>query len=271
MRKAFTLVELLVVIAIMGILTTIAIGQFQTAKRKANDVARKGDLNAVSKALQMYYADYKKFPTASSDGRIVIGSGTNTKTVNWGDEFVDEGYIYMKKMPKENVKGFPQYCYKSSADGKSYALFAKLENKEDKQCQLDTNKSMTYDCGGIDDNYCFVYLSPNIAVDVNGNLSSTGGVVIPTSGVVLTSTPVPTAPPTATRIPTAPPTATRIPTAPPIVSPEPTTPPSCLPAGSSCSVRGTPCCDGFCLRGFCQGAIPTGDPCYDPVSGQWQC
>ena len=129
-------------------------------------MARKGDLDAVSKALQLYYADYKRFPEATSDGRMVIGTGT---TVEWGDEFVDEGYIYMKKMPQENVVSSPQYCYKSSADGKNYALFAKLENKEDKQCKLDENKKMTYDCGGITDNYCFVYLSPNVEVDSDGN------------------------------------------------------------------------------------------------------
>ena len=43
MRKTvsgFTLVELLVVIAIMSILTIISVSQFQTAKKKANDVAR---------------------------------------------------------------------------------------------------------------------------------------------------------------------------------------------------------------------------------------
>ena len=101
-KRAFTFVELLVVIAIMGILTVIAVSQFQGAKKKANDVSRKGDLNGVSKALTMYFADYGKFPEASSNGNIML----NGEDVKWGEGFIDNGYVYSKILPKENKNDF---------------------------------------------------------------------------------------------------------------------------------------------------------------------
>lgn len=169
MKKAFTLVELLVVIAIMGILTMITVSQFQTAKRKANDVARKGDLNSVAKALQMYFADYGEMPGMSSSegGKIVVG-GT---TLDWGDEFVDAaGYVYMKILPRENNSALPDYCYKTDSAKKKYALFAMLENGVDSQCDRNNDgmADQTYRCGGK--LYCFAYYSPNTSLNnTNGD------------------------------------------------------------------------------------------------------
>jgi len=163
MKKAFTLVELLVVIAIIGVLTTITVAQFQTAKKKANDVARKGDLNSVAKSLQMYYADYGVMPEASSDGKIMI----NSSAIDWGDEFVDVGgYVYMKQLPVENKSGAPPYCYKTDTNRKAYALFALLENTTDSQCVT----GLTYSCGGRSAVYCFAYISPNISLNSNGDI-----------------------------------------------------------------------------------------------------
>lgn len=168
MKKAFTLIEMLIVMAIMGILTAITVGQFQTAKKKANDTARKGDLNSVAKALQMYFTDYGRLPDANATGQIVM----NGVAIPWGGEFKDSaGYIYMKQLPVENKVGVPQYCYKTNASNKAYALFANLENGMDSQCDRDKNGTpdVTYDCGGNTNAYCFAYYSPNISLDNDGN------------------------------------------------------------------------------------------------------
>lgn len=159
-KGGFTLVELLIVIAIMGILTTITVSQFITAKKKANDVSRKSDLNGVSKALQMYFTDYGVMPEATVEGKIKVKS----VTVNWGDEFVDGGYVYMKVVPKENSVSLPAYCYKTDLEKKKYALFAQLENTSDKECVGN------YACGNAGKTYCFAYVSPNTSLDANGNL-----------------------------------------------------------------------------------------------------
>lgn len=159
MKSGFTLVELLIVIAIMGILSSITVAQFITAKRKANDVARKSDLNGVSKALQMYFVDYGVMPEASVDGRIVM----KNSPIDWGGEFVDGTYVYMKVLPRENNSKLPNYCYKTDADKKKFALFAQLENTVDKEC--DGN---SYICSG--NTYCFAYVSPNTSLSVGGSL-----------------------------------------------------------------------------------------------------
>jgi len=161
-RQGFTLVELLIVIAIMGILTSITVSQFVTAKKKANDVSRKSDLNSISKALQMYFADYGVMPSASVDGKIVI----NNVSLNWGGEFVDGSYVYMKVLPAEKNTAISPYCYKTDAEKKKYAIFAQLENTGDKECGTPVNNA--YQCGT--QTYCFAYVSPNTSLNANGDL-----------------------------------------------------------------------------------------------------
>jgi type II secretion system protein G len=170
MKKGFTLIELLVVISIISILTIITVSQFQTAKKKANDVARKGDLSALSKALLMYYADYGKFPPSDS-GMIRVTDNVPpavAKDIEWGGEFSDNAvppYVYMKVMPKEKNVNFP-FCYVADPTGQKFGLFAMLESTTDSQCIMNGANGMYNHCGK---HYCFAYVSPNAVVtDLNG-------------------------------------------------------------------------------------------------------
>jgi len=147
MRKGFTLVELLVVMAIMSILTIITVSQFGSAQKRSRDVARKADLNSLSKALLSYYADYGYLPEVAD--------------ISWGGEFRDHtGYVYMKLVPSENSQdnGVSQYCYVISAMADKFALFSELENEEDEEYNK-YNSDNPYSCGGSD--YNFVIFSPN--------------------------------------------------------------------------------------------------------------
>jgi prepilin-type N-terminal cleavage/methylation domain-containing protein len=150
-KSGFTLIELLVVIAIISILTIITVGQFQTARKRANDVARKGDLNSLSKSLQMYFADFGVFPDVDA--------------ITWGGTFEDSTvsppYVYMQKLPRESILSIP-YCYKISADGKKYGLFAQLESTTDIQC------ANSYVCNG--NTYCYGIASPNTSLTPTGDL-----------------------------------------------------------------------------------------------------
>lgn len=173
MKRGFTLVELLVVVAIISILTIITVAQFQTAQKKANDADRKGDLSALAKALEMYYTDYGKFPTASAGGIIQVtdnGKAVGVNNAVWGGTFTDNGsppYIYMKVMPMEKNKSLPLYCYVTDATGTEFGLFAMMENTTDSQCIMNGGVGAYVHCGG--QKYCFSYVSPNAAVsDLNG-------------------------------------------------------------------------------------------------------
>jgi type II secretion system protein G len=173
MKKGFTLIELLVVIAIISILTVITVAQFDTAKKKANDVARKGDLSALAKALEMYYTDYGKFPLATNTGLVSVvdnGHAASPKVIPWGGEFSDNSstpYVYMKVMPIENILSI-QYCYVTDAGQSKFALFAMLQNTGDSECSTNGVVNVYHHCGH---DYCYAYVSPNVtAVSFGGTM-----------------------------------------------------------------------------------------------------
>jgi type II secretion system protein G len=85
-KKGFTLIELLVVIAIIGLLATLSVVAYNTARAKARDTKRIADIKQVQTALALYYTDNNGYP-ATED--IVTGSAIATNSVT-----------YMSKMPK---------------------------------------------------------------------------------------------------------------------------------------------------------------------------
>lgn len=155
--------ELLVVIAIISILTIVTVSQFTTARKRARDAQRKGDLNNFAKALQMYYTDYGKFP----DPDMING------WLSSGGEFVDGEYTYMKVVPKEpTMDAFP-YCYKvdDEANPTKYGLFAQLEVASDLDCKMSSDQG-AYSCdpGSGEVKYCYGLVSPNSKLSAGGDL-----------------------------------------------------------------------------------------------------
>jgi type IV pilus assembly protein PilA len=60
-QKGFTLIELMIVVAIIGILAAIAIPQFTSYRRKAQDTAAKSALKYLSTSMENYYASYNTY------------------------------------------------------------------------------------------------------------------------------------------------------------------------------------------------------------------
>ena len=62
-NKGFTLLELVVVVAIIAILSAIAVPTFIGKLDKAKDASDLAEINAVQKAMAMYYIDNGNYPT----------------------------------------------------------------------------------------------------------------------------------------------------------------------------------------------------------------
>lgn len=66
-RRGFTIVELLIVIVIIAILSAITIVAFNGIQQRAGIAAAQADANAISKKVELYKADYDKYPTSITD------------------------------------------------------------------------------------------------------------------------------------------------------------------------------------------------------------
>ena len=99
--QGFTLIELLVVIAIIGILSTLAIVALGSARQKARDSKRVADMNQISKALEIYYADNNSYPSYITAGQSISFGGTTYLSVvpsnpsPWADNTCpNQNYMY---------------------------------------------------------------------------------------------------------------------------------------------------------------------------------
>ena len=80
--QGFTLIELLVVIAIIVLLASVVLLALSSARIKARDAKRVGDLNQLSKAFELYFNQNFSYPTLSTSGPLttLVGSPPLTPT-----------------------------------------------------------------------------------------------------------------------------------------------------------------------------------------------
>jgi len=141
----FTLIELLVVISIIGILSSFAVVALNSARIKARDALRKGDMAQMRTALVLYYDDNFSYP--------ICGAG------DWDDTLADYGsfvgddpqdgcWCYLEELvpalgagprpvmpeppidpmnPTNTCTNPQHYRYISSPDGQEYAIIYYLE------------------------------------------------------------------------------------------------------------------------------------------------
>ncbi len=75
-HKGFTIIELLIVMVVIGILATVVVPQFTTAKTKSFDAAAKADLRNMIVAQEDYFTDMQAYTDVSvpAGGRADLDS-----------------------------------------------------------------------------------------------------------------------------------------------------------------------------------------------------
>jgi len=141
--KGFTLIELLVVIAIIGILSTIVLVSLNSARQKARDTRRLGDIRQVALALEMYYDDNTSYP-------IVVGC----TAANWTGTLATAitGGGYMAAIPIDPVNS-GNNIYMFGGDGTDYVLKGYLENSLNNALDTDVDGT-AMSCACDDPAYC---------------------------------------------------------------------------------------------------------------------
>ena len=74
-KKAFTLIELLVVISIIGLLATLSVISFNSARIKSRDTKRLADVKRVQIALESYYNNVGAYPETLG---VTLNNNTGT-------------------------------------------------------------------------------------------------------------------------------------------------------------------------------------------------
>jgi prepilin-type N-terminal cleavage/methylation domain-containing protein len=157
--RAFTLIELLVAIAIIATLIGLAIPNFLGARSRAKDARRKGEMQQLKNALQLYYNDYHIYPAAANGTahgvsvfNYIAGcgaSGTTLCPAGCTSDFASGGSgcdtVYTAKFPGELGSSMFYYQRNSGAD---FCLKDSLENASDGDITTTQSKCATT-CTGL--------------------------------------------------------------------------------------------------------------------------
>ena len=122
-QGGFTLIEIMVVVVILGILAALVVPQVMNRPDQAKVTVAKGDIKAISAALDMYKLDNYSYPSTQQglDALVQKPSG-NPQPKNWNRDG------YLKRVPKDPWGNDYQYLspgtrgqydlYSFGADGK---------------------------------------------------------------------------------------------------------------------------------------------------------
>lgn len=137
MRRGFTLIEVLVAATIIAVLISIGVVSYGSVNKRSKDAKRKGDVEQIRSALEMYRADTGYYPN--------IGSGV------WANAFGLSTLLvstYLPAIPSD-PKPAQTYRYKvtnlSGGNYYGYCMSALIESEDPLDtCTPDTVNSHNY-------------------------------------------------------------------------------------------------------------------------------
>lgn len=133
----FTLIELLVIIAIIGLLSSVTIVKLESAKSQTRDARRLMDLDAIRKALEMYYQDEDHYPITGTQFNSYYGCpGGPGQGDNWILGLAPNYILKLPRDPRNSTGCFYDYNYRSD-DGTDY----KLISRNPENCKWIVSKS----------------------------------------------------------------------------------------------------------------------------------
>jgi len=128
-KKAFTLIELLLVMILLSILTIALLGNYFSSLKKGKDARRKGELNQMQKALEIYYEDNGTYPIVT-DNDIFGKKLCSTEFCTAADK------VYMIQTPQDPSSGYtyvyrPEPTTAPSSSSSYFYLYSYIENDQD--------------------------------------------------------------------------------------------------------------------------------------------
>lgn len=119
--KGFSFIEILVVVTIIGIISAVGMVTYTEFIKQSRDAKRKGDLEQIRGALEVYKSKNNVYPLSISfGGDLCDPGGCNDGT-------------YLKKIANDPKTGSYVYYY-LSATGSDYTLGAHLEQGSTSDC-----------------------------------------------------------------------------------------------------------------------------------------
>lgn len=148
-KNGFTLVELLFVIAIIALISMLTAVLIDKAREKARDTVRRDDLSQVNKAMQMYYSNNTKYPTAGTCGDAgIIADDTADKLLCGGSSLKDANTEYFAQIPQDPVNSSDQRYILADVSDETYCIHVKLEQGGWFVCQNSACNDSGTDCDG---------------------------------------------------------------------------------------------------------------------------
>jgi prepilin-type N-terminal cleavage/methylation domain-containing protein len=125
--KGFTLIELLVVISIISLLSSIVLSTITTARVKARDAKRLGDLRQFQNAVQLCFEKQGNYNLAASESPLTTPCTRElTSDVDFVNYWTANCSEFMKTPPVDSTIG---YTFHTSSDYQHYALLTQLEGQ----------------------------------------------------------------------------------------------------------------------------------------------